>query len=380
MKFLLLNIFLLNSLLVPTTLAADQQPTDNKVVKSLRGGGGDEVPRKLQGRSSCIVHVRSNLLIDFSLGLPDDEIECEMDAGDMGGVSGLSFPIRGSDVQMNRLRTLFQSGAHASGESLLMNLNGAMIKRGKLFLPKGLAIALEKIPSGNGSRKLAVVTGDKPILVVRVIDVNGLARKESAAQIGDDVFGTKGDTVNLKSQLYGCSMGKLKVLSGNPKYPKGVPNGQGKAPGVMEVKISVSLTTSNLSTVRNAITTAVQSAIGLTLPGPYHHVMYVLEKCYVDCGWAAYAFKNSWLSVYQGEYYKQTATQVHELGHNFNLAHSGGLNGKPYNDHTCMMGNPLYSDDVGRMCYNPAKNWQVRTRTKCNISKTCRISKTYQNI
>lgn len=28
-------------------------------------------------------------------------------------------------------------------------------------------------------------------------------------------------------------------------------------------------------------------------------------------------------------------------------------------DHTGMMGNPLYSDDVGKMCYNAAKNWQL---------------------
>ena len=31
------------------------------------------------------------------------------------------------------------------------------------------------------------------------------------------------------------------------------------------------------------------------------------------------------------------------------FAHSGGLNGATYTDHTGMMGNPLYSDDVGKM-------------------------------
>ena len=50
--------------------------------------------------------------------------------------------------------------------------------------------------------------------------------------------------------------------------------------------------------------------------------------------------------------------QVHELGHNFGFAHSGGLDGQTYTDHTCMMGNPLYSDDIGKMCFNPAKSWQ----------------------
>ena len=38
-----------------------------------------------------------------------------------------------------------------------------------------------------------------------------------------------------------------------------------------------------------------------------------------------------------------------ELGHNFNLAHSGGLDGKIYTDHTGMMGNPLYEDNIGAM-------------------------------
>ncbi len=286
MKFSLFNLFFLSSSLLSVpgaTLAADHQhlTADNKV-KSLRGGGegggdGDGVPRKLQGRSSCIVLRRSDLLIDpSSTGLTgdDDEIECEMDAVDMGGVSGLSFPIRGSDAQMNRLKALFKSGGHVSGESALMNLNGALIKRGQLFLPKGLVIALEKRKirpprgngngsgSGNGSRKLAVVTGDKPILVVKVIDVNGLARDESAAQIGDDVFGTKRDKVNLKSQLYGCSMGKLNVQEEDPTLPNGVPKGKGKAPGVIEVKIPISLTTTDRVTVRNAITTAVQKTAG----------------------------------------------------------------------------------------------------------------------
>ena len=48
-----------------------------------------------------------------------------------------------------------------------------------------------------------------------------------------------------------------------------------------------------------------------------------------------------------------------EIGHNINLAHSGGLDGKTYTDHTGLMGNPLYSDDIGAMCFNAAKNYQL---------------------
>ncbi len=50
---------------------------------------------------------------------------------------------------------------------------------------------------------------------------------------------------------------------------------------------------------------------------------------------------------------------VIEIGHNFNLAHSGGLDGRTYSDHTGLMGNPLYSDDIGAMCFNAAKNYQL---------------------
>uniref|UniRef100_A0A7S4S5M4 Uncharacterized protein n=1 Tax=Ditylum brightwellii TaxID=49249 RepID=A0A7S4S5M4_9STRA len=46
-------------------------------------------------------------------------------------------------------------------------------------------------------------------------------------------------------------------------------------------------------------------------------------------------------------------------GQNFNLAHSGGMDGGELSDHTCLMGNPLESDEVGKMCFNPAKNWQL---------------------
>lgn len=108
-------------------------------------------------------------------------------------------------------------------------------------------------------------------------------------------------------------------------------------PGVIEVNIPISLNNTK-GTVRNAVNAAVMAKLNLnSLPGPFQNVMYVLNKCYQECGWAAYAYVNSWNSVYQGDYYKMVGVQVHELGHNFNLAHSGGLNNATYTDHTCLV-------------------------------------------
>lgn len=153
--------------------------------------------------------------------------------------------------------------------------------------------------------------------MVRVTDKNGLARDETAAQISDDVFGTNGDPVNLKSQLEGCSMNKLTIQAGVPQHEQLYSNPNS---GVLEVTIDVSLDNTR-SVVRNSITAAVNDKLGISLPGPYDQVMYVIQKCIRiqdnpnrRCGWAAYAYYNNWSSVYQGRYYKLVGVQVHELG------------------------------------------------------------------
>ena len=73
--------------------------------------------------------------------------------------------------------------------------------------------------------------------------------------------------------------------------------------------------------------------------------------------------------MFQGRYISETGVLVHEMGHALNLAHSGSPGGMAwsggtvgsggYTDHTCSMGNPLYSDDIGQMCFNPAKSYQI---------------------
>lgn len=272
------------------------------------------------------------LLIDPSSDAHDLMFECEMDPEDMGGVSGLSLPLQATVAQKNKLRAMLEKGDLISGKSKLVHGPNAAFDESGLLLPPGLDIAasVRKNPN-NDRRNLAVVTGTKPILVVKVTDSAGLARSETPAAIGENVFGSATDLVNLKSQMAACSMDTLNIVPGSD------PNGSQSAPGVVEVNIDVTLEGNSRATIRNAVTAAVQNKIGETLPGRYQQVMYVLQGCYVDCGWAAYAYINSWNSVYQGNYYYMTGVQMHEIGHNFNLAHSGGLDGATYTDHTGLM-------------------------------------------
>ena len=69
------------------------------------------------------------------------------------------------------------------------------------------------------------------------------------------------------------------------------------------------------------------------------------------------AYINSWGQMFQGGYISQTGVQVHEMGHNLNLAHSGSqgiswsggsVGSGGYTDHTCMMGK--YETILAKFC------------------------------
>jgi len=50
------------------------------------------------------------------------------------------------------------------------------------------------------------------------------------------------------------------------------------------------------------------------------------------------------------------------IRHNFNLAHSGGIDGAIYSDKTGFMGNPAHAPGAryaGNLCYDAAKSWQL---------------------
>ena len=299
--------------------------------------GGFLNSRKPQTKA-CTVLAFSDLPVRDLEGDPlhsgkDDQFECEMDPEDANGHYGLSFPIQATQAQNQMMISMLQSGDLVSGYSTLL-LPGSEIGTGGfeegVFLPSGHEISLGKKNShAQGHRHLAVVTGNKPILAVKVNAPDKIVAA-TPEEISDDIFGTYGDPVNMKSQFFACSFGKLNIAAG-------ISNEHELEPGVMEVTITVNLVGNSRATIRNAITTAVQAKLGFSLPGPYEQVMYIVEGCYEDCGWAAYAYVNSWNSVFQGQYYKFSGVQMHELGHNFNLAHSGGLDGKTYTDHTCLV-------------------------------------------
>jgi hypothetical protein len=227
---------------------------------------------------------------------------------------------------------------------------------GSVALPPGDVVIRtdpDAVARERGRRSLRL-SGDRPVLVVRVAAWGeGGSVSADARAVSDKFFGTSGDAVTMASQFAGCSYGRFGVSIGHPDH-----DGKLSAPGVLEVDIPMTLDNPRTA-IRQAMQRAAEEKLGTRLPGPFGHVLFVQGRCRNDCGWAAYAYVNSWLSVYQGDYFMYPAVALHEMGHNLNFGHSGGLDLKTYSDHTCLMGNPLYKDDVADMCFNPAKNYQI---------------------
>uniref|UniRef100_A0A7S1B9T3 Peptidase M11 gametolysin domain-containing protein n=1 Tax=Corethron hystrix TaxID=216773 RepID=A0A7S1B9T3_9STRA len=276
-------------------------------------------------------------LIDPKLSNNDTEIDtafvCEIHPKDNDGKSGKRIPIKVQSGQMKELTQMLNNGTLISGETRY-DSTGNYIYGNELHV---FDIDPEKFKVKKRKSK-RLDTGIKPILAIRVTATD-YDVEDSADQISDDIFGTYGDPNNLVSQFSACTFGQLNITT---DYDDPNIDAVLAAPGVLNVNINMALEGSGDSYPLYAIEAAVQRVaerkLGFELPGPFEQVMIILHSCRgSQCGYAAYAYIHDWLSVFVESYYKYTGVLVHELGHNFGLAHSGRAGSGEYTDHSCMV-------------------------------------------
>ena len=213
-------------------------------------------------------------------------------------IDGTAYRVRGTEKQIQSLRVALNEGDFVSSE---VTIPGVTVVEGvgalgqpspgpEALLPAGTDFKFvasgrrrRKQLNGGGRRGLASYSGVKEVLVVRVTDSKGL-QPDRPGSMSDNIFGTYGDKNNLKTQMKACSFGKLDIV---PTEDCG--KVKCDAPGVIDVTINISLKSANRNQIRNAASEAVRIKTGITLPGNYDHVMYVVEGCYNNCGYAAYA-------------------------------------------------------------------------------------------
>jgi hypothetical protein len=180
-------------------------------------------------------------------------------------------------------------------------------------------------------RNLDKTTGLKTVLVIRVKATNSVTTS-SEAQLADDVFGDNGDVNNLRSQYLACSYGQLEFQK--------TQNRNGRTTnirsGVVTVRTGIRAESGDTKMI-NTINDELKSEFGTNVENLADFVMYCLPPGTMHKYDIAYAWMNGFQSVYNDEVCSHVSAQMHEVGHNLNLAHSGH-------------GNEEYGDQSGLVC------------------------------
>ena len=243
-------------------------------------------------------------IVDYDDGTPDVTfLDCETPAG-------LHYKV---PVTEEWIKDKMMKGLLKSGETEL-EMPGAVVDMGKgvIVLPENATPNLINLPNRRERdlRELAV-TGSRSVLVVRVIASDGQTGF-SEAQLSNSVFGTSGDPVNLKSHYAACSHGRLnfQTTSDRTKTGGGV-DATNISLGATTVNVAVS-TTEGDGVMRNAISSALNAQFGVSSPSVLaNHVMYCLPPNTMSG--IAYAYINSWNSVYSNQWCTYVSGQMHEV-------------------------------------------------------------------
>lgn len=200
-------------------------------------------------------------------------------------------------------------------------------------------------------------------LVVRVIDASGSQIAADRGQLKDDVFD---DTVCLKSQYAACSHNQLII-----EPASNIGDGTGIVDVNLDIDAYYDTTTGqgNSAALEQAALTKVKGLYGTGNNADGHNGLTENFDLIIFCqppgsgSWIAYAYVNGWTSFYNNHWCQKVSAQMHEVGHNLNLAHSGAPGNNPsrdqYEDSQGLMGYSFNSDDGPKMCFNPAKNFQL---------------------
>lgn len=187
--------------------------SNSKSTKS--GKHSKKLSNTLQASSSARTQIKPCVLfLEARDNLDKDEFKwrCGMKGEDATNAGVLLEGRRGNvDIQGIEY-VLAENPDIVSGETLLF-AEGAMVDDGLLVIAPENVLKFDTHTHSTGSdvrRRLATSTGNKNVLVVRVVTADAQPGA-TIAEISDSVFGTSGDLVNFKSQYEGCSADKITI-------------------------------------------------------------------------------------------------------------------------------------------------------------------------
>jgi len=223
----------------------------------------------------------------------------------------------------------------------------------------------------HGGRKLANFLGKQTILGVRIIAKDSSTTSNETV-LGNSIFGSDDMKLNsvlsLATQIKACSYDKMNIVKAFDR--SGTSQNSGDVSilnGMVTVLIPLVSTTQGDAIMRNAISTEINEIFKNSPEELADYVIYCLPPGTFKKGKIAYAYMNSWLSVFNDEWCTSASLLMHELGHSMNFGHSNGgqepgPTGYPpgaYGDESGKMGYAYPNKKGPRSCFNAAKSYQT---------------------
>ena len=211
-------------------------------------------------------------------------------------------------------------------------------------------------------RQLAQSTGELKTLVIRVVDKDGVA-PSTTEQLDDDIFK---DNVSLKTQFGKCSHDNVNVVPADQDgFSTRVAGTEYN--GIIDVQIPTKASQTDSYDMVNTVVNLVEDDIldNLEYLSNLADLVMICQPSGTykgsssNTGWLAYAWIDYHISVYNDYWCNSVSAQMHEVGHNLGLLHSGVRGVREYADTSGMMGYSYNYDDIPSMCFNSAKNYQL---------------------
>ncbi len=251
----------------------------------------------------CTLYLRAKQLEDRT---HEKKWQCELDPADNDGASGFFVDIN-IDIndQNDPAVSTFESGVtKLDGDSIYLHGHHAYVHGSPSFQNEGVK------KQTRDQRHLQIVEGNKTVLVIRA-KVADSETSPSSVELALKVFGVGAgqDDFNLSSGYDECSYGKLKFT---PTQESSKTEN-----GVLSVTISnVFVENSGIDEIRDAMIEKAKNDLGVSNLQEIADYTMVCIPPGTEGGWVAYAYVNSWLSVYNDNWCTSPSAQMHEIGHN----------------------------------------------------------------
>jgi len=334
----------------------------------LRGANkNEEIHRHLvPSGTECVTYMRH---MDFEDGSEEDSWVCEFNEQDAKEFGASAIEVTRDIGKMGAISgaTLGSFRRPTFVHSIVSNSNGAVSKI--LYLPEDTEFEIVMMDEHNDvrhfrnrqrrRRRLAKgTTGDMKTLVVRTVDGANKSTDLAVAALEAQVFT---DESCLASRYHDCSYGQLNIVNG----------------GIVNIEIDEVALDNSYKNIETSVRNATYEAYGgsvFTLYDQFDLVMYcqpegsvqVFSDGSTNSNWVAYAYVNHFESFFNNKWCGYVSGQVHEIGHNLGLGHSGLAGGSTYEDTSGMMGFSYAQDDGPDICFNAAKSYQLQWYTENN--------------